>query len=39
VDKRALARGDRFHWTPPAYKLLADLTAESILKSLVQPPR
>jgi hypothetical protein len=34
VDQRALARGDRFHWTPPAYKLLADLTTDSILKVL-----
>ena len=34
VDQRALARGDRFHWTPPAYKLLADLITDSILKAL-----
>lgn len=36
VDKRNLARGDRFHWTAPAYQLLADMTVESILKAL--PP-
>jgi len=34
VDKRSLARGDRFHWTPPAYKLLADMCIESLLKAL-----
>ena len=39
VEKRALARGDRFHWTPPAYKLLADLATDSILKSLPQAPQ
>ena len=37
VDKRTLARGDRFHWTAPAYKLLADLCIESILKALPKP--
>jgi hypothetical protein len=39
VDRRALARGDRFHWTAPAYKLLADLATDSILKALPQTPR
>ncbi|MDZ4402445.1 SGNH/GDSL hydrolase family protein [Prosthecobacter sp.] len=34
VDQRALARGDRFHWTAPAYSLLADMCIESILKAL-----
>jgi len=34
VDKRALARGDRFHWTPPGYKLLAEMVVDSILKVL-----
>lgn len=34
ADKRELARGDRFHWTPPAYKILADETVRSILQAL-----
>jgi hypothetical protein len=34
VDKRNLARGDRFHWTAPAYKILADQAAASILAAL-----
>ena len=34
VDKRDLARGDRFHWTAPAYKLLSDLCVESVIKAL-----
>ena len=34
VDKLNLARGDQFHWTPPAYKLLADCAVESIEKAL-----
>jgi len=34
VDKRSLARGDRFHWTAPAYQLLADMCIESIRKVL-----
>ena len=25
LQKRALARGDRFHWTAPAYRLLAKM--------------
>lgn len=37
VDKRSLARGDRFHWTAPAYKLLADMCIDSILKALPKP--
>ncbi len=36
ADKLQLARGDRFHWTAPAYKLLADRAASSILESLPQ---
>jgi hypothetical protein len=32
VDKRSLARGDRFHWTPPAYKLLADMCIVALTK-------
>ncbi len=34
VDKRELARGDAFHWTGPAYKLLADQTVKSIQHAL-----
>lgn len=36
VDKRNLARGDRFHWTPPAYQMLADMCIDSVSKAL--PP-
>lgn len=36
VDKRDLARGDRFHWTAPAYKLLANTVVESVLRELGQ---
>jgi len=39
VDKRALARGDRFHWTAPAYQMLSDLATSSIVKSLPQAAR
>jgi lysophospholipase L1-like esterase len=34
ADKRRLAKGDRFHWTGPAYKLLGEMAAGSILKAL-----
>ncbi len=34
VDKRDLARGDRFHWNAPAYKLLAERATDSILTAL-----
>jgi len=34
VDKRELARGDAFHWTAPAYKLLADQAVKSIQHAL-----
>lgn len=34
VNKRELARGDRFHWTTPAYDLLAQTCAESVLREL-----
>ena len=34
VNKRELARGDRFHWTAPAYELLAKTCAESVLREL-----
>lgn len=36
VDKRDLARGDRFHWTAPAYKMLSDMCVASVLTAL--PP-
>ena len=38
VDKRSLAKGDRFHWTAPAYKLLAKKAADSILDALPAGP-
>lgn len=36
VDKLDLARGgkDKFHWTPPAYKILGDNCVEAVLKAL-----
>ncbi|HEX8914174.1 MAG TPA: family 16 glycoside hydrolase [Humisphaera sp.] len=34
VDKRNLARGDRFHWTGPAYQILADAVVESVRPGL-----
>jgi hypothetical protein len=34
VDKRALARGDMFHWTGPAYDLLAQTAVDAILREL-----
>ncbi|MBL8828848.1 MAG: SGNH/GDSL hydrolase family protein [Planctomycetaceae bacterium] len=36
VDKLELARGgrDKFHWTPPAYKILGDQCVEAVLKAL-----
>lgn len=34
VDKRALARGDMFHWTSPAYDLLAQTADAAIRKEL-----
>ena len=34
VNKRDLAKGDRFHWTAPAYMLLGERAARSILKVL-----
>jgi hypothetical protein len=37
VDKRALARGDMFHWNGPAYDLLADAVVAAIRRGL--PPR
>ncbi|MFT5107824.1 MAG: poly(3-hydroxybutyrate) depolymerase [Verrucomicrobiales bacterium] len=34
ADKRSLAKGDRFHWTGPAYKLLGEKAAGSILGAM-----
>jgi lysophospholipase L1-like esterase len=34
VDKREWARGDRFHWTAPAYELLGKTVVESVLREL-----
>lgn len=34
IDKIELARGDRFHWTTPAYDLLARMVVESVLREL-----
>ena len=34
VDKREWARGDRFHWTAPAYALLGKTVVESVLREL-----
>lgn len=34
IDKRELARGDRFHWKPAAYQLLADQVVKSVRDAL-----
>ncbi|MBJ06231.1 MAG: hypothetical protein CMO40_03810, partial [Verrucomicrobiaceae bacterium] len=34
VARRELAKGDRFHWTQPAYTLLGEKTVRSILEVL-----
>ena len=34
VNKRELARGDRFHWTAPAYDLLAKAISASVLREM-----
>jgi len=34
INRRELARGDRFHWTAPAYELLAKTVVESVLREL-----
>lgn len=34
VNRRERARGDRFHWTAPAYDLLAKTCVESVLRAL-----
>ena len=31
---RELAKGDRFHWTSPAYDLLADMVTKSVLREM-----
>jgi hypothetical protein len=37
-DKLELARGDIAHWTPPAYRILAEATTASIVKALEDKP-
>lgn len=37
ATKLDLARGDRFHWTAPAYKLLADAVAATVERELPKP--
>ena len=34
ATKLDLAAGDRFHWTKPAYELLAQCAAKNIVKGL-----
>jgi len=34
VTKLDLARGDQFHWTPPAYKMMAEVVVESVVREL-----
>lgn len=34
VEKRELARGDMFHWTGPAYDLIAQAAVDAILREL-----
>jgi hypothetical protein len=34
IDKRELARGDMFHWTSPAYNLIAQAAVDAILREL-----
>lgn len=34
IDKRELARGDMFHWTAPAYNLIAQAAVDAIHKEL-----
>lgn len=38
VNKRELARGDSFHWTGPAYKILAEQTMQSVRQALSSMP-
>jgi len=37
LDHLELGKGDSFHWTPPAYKILAKMATDSILRELEQP--
>ena len=37
LDKLELTKGDQFHWTGPAYKLLAEMATDSILRELHRP--
>ena len=37
VDKRELARGDRFHWTATAYRLLSQATVAAVTRALQSP--
>ncbi len=34
IEKRELARGDMFHWTAPAYDLIAQAAVDAILREL-----
>ena len=34
VGKLDLARGDQFHWKPDAYRILAQMVIDSILREL-----
>ncbi|MDG2125582.1 MAG: SGNH/GDSL hydrolase family protein, partial [Verrucomicrobiales bacterium] len=39
ADRRRLAKGDRFHWTGPAYKLLGEAVVGSVLGALAEGRR
>jgi hypothetical protein len=34
VDRRELARGDRFHWNGPAYEILSKTVVESVVREM-----
>jgi hypothetical protein len=38
LNRRELAKGDRFHWTGPAYRLLGEKVAASIRRALGSSP-
>lgn len=38
VDRMDLARGDRFHWTSPAYEMLGQMVVNSVLRELQSEP-
>jgi hypothetical protein len=38
APKLDLARGDQFHWTPPAYAMLSQAAADAILRALPKKP-